>query len=346
MSPRSRPRAPARAPRRPRRRSPPRAGPRSGPARPARDPPSTALRPPGGRWLEVVGVVDGVLSAARALLHCELVALNVLSEEAVLTARVQGHLPGLSPGVRATRSDTLCHLLVERRPGRDVRRPLRPALLRRAGRGAPSACAATSACSSATPEQRGRRHAVRLRPLPGRGRRRRPRRPAGPGRRPDALRRRAARARRRSGPAGRPLARRRRAARGAGVRPGPGAGERRGPGGPAAQEGERPRRRTSGPSCARPSATLERATAARVEVEQAVGRVAERLGLPPLEAYRVLERAAAASGTSGRLGRPGRRGAPGAAPRRLSDGPARPERRVVSSASRRPFSSVGRASPW
>ena len=60
----------------------------------------------------VLGVLDAVLGTARELLGCELVALNVLTDESVVTARAQGHLPGLSPGTRASRTDTLCHLLL------------------------------------------------------------------------------------------------------------------------------------------------------------------------------------------------------------------------------------------
>lgn len=61
---------------------------------------------------QLAGVLDAVLATARALLRCELVAVNVLTPEAVVTARATGHLPGLSPGVRARRTDTLCHLLL------------------------------------------------------------------------------------------------------------------------------------------------------------------------------------------------------------------------------------------
>ncbi len=61
---------------------------------------------------QLAGVLDAVLSTARALLQCELVAVNVLSGDAIVTARAAGHLPGLSPGVRARRTDTLCHLLL------------------------------------------------------------------------------------------------------------------------------------------------------------------------------------------------------------------------------------------
>lgn len=266
----------------------------SSPSGPGQQDPGRELSRRDAELLRVVGVVDGVLSAARALLHCELVALNVLDDEAVLTARVQGHLPGLSPGVRVSRTDTLCHLLVGGAPGAtsdapsDVHYAAAPAvsdLGLRSYVGVPvrdrdqrvvgTLCGfdrepvevdqgaldvLQGLADVLTP------YAGQLRDLDVSVARRDGRWLVDgvPGEvpRPDQV-------------------------------PEPASG--------AALAALLP-----GGGQARPSDekawlvgvvdALQRGTAARVEVEQAVGRVAERLGLSPLEAYRVLEQAAAQAG--------------------------------------------------
>ncbi len=55
-----------------------------------------------------VAVVDAVLATARELLGCEVVALNRIDAEVVLTARTDGSLPGLTPGAWSHRADTPC----------------------------------------------------------------------------------------------------------------------------------------------------------------------------------------------------------------------------------------------
>lgn len=242
----------------------------------------------------VVGVVDGVLAAARALLHCELVALNVLSEDAVLTARAQGHLPGLSPGVKASRSDTLCHLLVGGAPAATSDAP---ADLAYAAAPAVSALGLRSYVGVLVRDPEDQvvgtlcgfdRGPVEVDPaaldvLQGLA---------------DVLTPYAAELRaldagvaRRDGrwlvdgvPAYVPRA---------DAVPEPASGAALAallPGGGRARPVDERAWLTDAVGA------LQRATAARVEVEQAVGRVAERLGLPPLEAYRALERTAAEAG--------------------------------------------------
>lgn len=61
-----------------------------------------------------VAVVDGVLATALELLGCELVAVNRFEGDLLLTARTSGSLPGLSPGARSHRTDTPCHLVLDR----------------------------------------------------------------------------------------------------------------------------------------------------------------------------------------------------------------------------------------
>ena len=244
----------------------------------------------------VVGVLDGVLSAARALLRCELVALNLVGPDTLLTARAQGHLPGLTPGARYTRTDTPCHRLLSGAPpvttdaphdehyggapsvealglvsyvGVLVRDPDEEVVATLCGfdrrplsveQG--SVAVLEGLAAVLTP------YAATLRELDAGVARRDGRwlvegvpaevaEPAGPVSAPA------------SGAALAALL--------------PGGGQAR-------------------PSDERAWLTdavgaLERATATRVEVEQAVGRVAERLGVPALEAYRVLEQAASAAGT-------------------------------------------------
>lgn len=73
----------------------------------------TAHPPPSPLGLaHVAAVVDGVLQAAHRLLRCELVALNRATPRDVLTARTVGALPGLTPGVATSRSDVLCDLVL------------------------------------------------------------------------------------------------------------------------------------------------------------------------------------------------------------------------------------------
>lgn len=260
------------------------------------DPERTPVQQADAERAHVVGVLDGVLAAARALLHCELVALNLITPQTLLTARAQGFLPGLTPGVRSAGADTPCHLLVAGAPAvttdaaHDVHYGGSPAVAalgltsyvgvlvrdpdsevvgtlcgfdRRPLSVEAGAVAVLEGLAAVlTP------YAATLRELD-----------AGVARRdgrwlvegvPAQVEEPAARV---AAPAS--------GAALAALLPG---------GGQARPSDERAWLTDA-------VEALERATATRVEVEQAVGRVAERLGVPALEAYRVLERTAAAEGS-------------------------------------------------
>ncbi|MCW2606592.1 MAG: hypothetical protein JWO60_1285, partial [Frankiales bacterium] len=65
---------------------------------------------------QAAAVLDAVLAAAQALLGCELVAYNRLTDDAFVTARTRGHLPGLHPGARAEREHLHCQLMLDGAP--------------------------------------------------------------------------------------------------------------------------------------------------------------------------------------------------------------------------------------
>lgn len=65
-----------------------------------------------GSVLLAASVLDRVLDATSALLGCELVAFNRLGDDVLLTARTAGSLPGLPTGTRTPRADAPCDRLL------------------------------------------------------------------------------------------------------------------------------------------------------------------------------------------------------------------------------------------
>lgn len=82
---------------------------------------------PAAQQARAAAVLDGVLAAAQTLTGLELVAYNRLERDDVVTARTRGHLPGLHPGGRVARQDVHCQRMLDGAPSTTSAAPDDPA---------------------------------------------------------------------------------------------------------------------------------------------------------------------------------------------------------------------------